>query len=115
MKRKILILIFTFIIVFFYLHLKVSLSVEIYKLTSLYELYNKLVDKRDALLYNLAQKTNLGRLNQWAENNRFTLPEKEKLIVVDLRKKQKIFVEVKKKSKRKFTKFFEREVFAQEE
>ena len=113
MKRKILILVFLFIMSFLYLHLKISLSVAVYKLTHLYELYNKLIDKRDALLYNLAQKTNLKSLNQWAENNHFTLPKKEKLIVVDLRKKEKTFVEVKKRPK-KIATFFEKEVFAQE-
>jgi len=114
MKRKILILVFLFIMSFLYLHLKISLSVAIYKLTHLYELHNKLIDKRDALLYNLAQKTNLKSLNRWAENNHFTLPEKEKLIIVELGKKEKVFVKAKKKTKGTTT-FFEKEVFAQEE
>ncbi len=114
MKRKILILVFLFIMSFFYLHLKISLSIAVYKLTHLYKLYNKLIDKRDTLLYNLAQKTNLKSLNQWAENNHFTLPEREKLIIVELRKKEKTFVDAKKKPKETTT-FFGKEVFAQEE
>ena len=96
---------------FLYLHLKISLSVAIYKLTHLYELHNKLIDKRDALLYNLTQRTNLKIINQWAENNQFVLPSQKSLIVFNREEKSEEIRSVK--NYRTFHLFGGREVFAQ--
>ncbi|OQX81214.1 MAG: hypothetical protein B6D56_02945 [Candidatus Omnitrophica bacterium 4484_70.1] len=111
MRNKIILFIFLFIVTFFYLHLKVSLNVERYKLTSSYRLYNKLIDKRDALLYNLTQRTNLKIINQWAENNRFVMPSQKNLIVFNREEKPEEIRSVK--SYRTFHLFEGGEVFAQ--
>jgi len=111
MKNKVILLIFLFIIAFFYLHLKISLNVERYKLTSSYRVYNKLIDKRDALLYNLTQRTNLKVINQWAENNRFVMPSQKSLIVFRRKEKPEEIRSVK--TYRTFHLFGGGEVFAQ--
>ncbi len=96
MRRIILFFIIVFFLVFFYIHQKVSLNIEFYKLTSNYKLYNELVDKRDVLRYNLTQKLNLERVNQWVKNNRLVLPNEEKVLVFNLEKKTPLKTEAKR-------------------
>jgi hypothetical protein len=79
MRRPITYLVAVFILSLIYLHQKIALHIEAYRLSNHYKIYNDLVDKRDALLYNFYKSTSLEKVNLWAESNRFQPPQKERV------------------------------------
>jgi hypothetical protein len=85
MRRLITYLIVIFTLSLIYLHQKVTLYIEAYQLSNNYRIYNELVDKRDALLYNFCKRTSLEKVNLWAESNRFR--PVEKVIALSMRPK----------------------------
>lgn len=88
MRRPIIIICSLFILSFIYLHQKISLSIEAYRLSSNWKVYNELVAKRDALLYNFCEQVPLDKLNLWAESNSLKLAKKENILALDVREEE---------------------------
>lgn len=59
-----------------------------YKLNENHSMLNKLVDERDYFLYNFTREISLDRLSEWAENNDFSPPEKEKVLALNLKERK---------------------------
>lgn len=74
--------IFVFIPTFLYLHLKVQMYVEGYRLSNNYSNYNNLLDERDSLMYRFAKEVSLSRINEWAQDQDFSLVDKERVFVL---------------------------------
>ncbi len=91
MKRGIICLIGIFTFLLLYLHQKISLYIEAYRLAKNYKIYNELVAKRDALMYNFYSKTSLEKLNQWAEIHQFIIPEEEKVLAYRIKKAESAY------------------------
>ena len=77
-----------FVLTFIYLHQKTQIYVYAYKLNDSHTALNKLVDERDYFLYNFTKEISLDKLSEWAENNDFSPPEKEKVLALNLRKEK---------------------------
>lgn len=75
-----------FTAVFVRLHQKVQIYVEAYSLSKNYHIYNNLADKRDYLSYSFDKKISVARLSQWAEDNKFSLVGKDKILALNLRR-----------------------------
>ncbi len=80
MKRLIIAILSVFILSFLYLHQKISLSRESYKLSRNWRVYNELVAKRDALLYNFSREVSLNKINIWAKNNLLKSAKRESVL-----------------------------------
>ena len=74
--------IFVFIPTFLYLHLKVQMYVEGYRLSNNYSSYNDLLDERDSLMHCFAKEVSLARVNEWAQDQDFSLVDKERIFVL---------------------------------
>lgn len=84
-KMPVIFMGFIFILSFFYLHQKVQIYVQAYQLSSNYQGYNELVDKKDYLMYNFAKSISFAKVNHWAENNGFQPVEKKRTLALNLR------------------------------
>ena len=85
MRRIIAYFLVLFIFSLGYLHQKLGLYIEAYKLSGNHKVYNDFVDKRDALMYNLCNKTSLEKVNLWVKNNKFKLAGKEKILAFNIK------------------------------
>jgi len=74
--------VFLFIFALSYLHQKVQIYVEAYLLSTNYDRYNELVDKRDYLMYNFSREVSLGRVNQWVSLEEFSPVDSERMLVL---------------------------------
>lgn len=88
MIKKILLIFVLFLILLSYLHQKVSIFTEAYKLGENYQRYNKLVDRRDDLLYNFSEKVTLEKINCWAESNGFQLAKRDTVLTLNINNNQ---------------------------
>ncbi len=84
MVRKIISLIFLFFLFFVYLHQRINIYVEAYKLNDAKNTLNKLVDKRDSLLYNFSQRVSLAKINEWVEANGFKFVKEDKILALNI-------------------------------
>lgn len=89
MGRKIFIVLVCFGLSFVYLHQKINIYVEAYKIDKNYKEYNKLVDLKDFLLYNLFQKVSLVELNSWVEKKEFQFAKEDRLVALVLNEYKK--------------------------
>ncbi len=67
-----------------YLHQRINIYVEAYKLNDTKYRLNKLVDKRDSLLYNFSQKVSLAKINGWAEANGFKFVREDRVLALNI-------------------------------
>lgn len=84
-KSPVFIIMIVFIAAFVYLNQKIHIYVQAYKLSKAYSCYNNLSDKRDYLIAALAPKISVSKVNQWAQNNKFSPVEKERVLALNLR------------------------------
>jgi hypothetical protein len=75
---------------FVYLHQKIGIYVEAYRLSNNRRLYNELVDKKDYLMYNFTKEISIAKVNQWAQNENFTLVSKDQVVAMDLRGRESV-------------------------
>ena len=87
-NKSFILVVVIFIFALVYLHQKVLISVETYQLSSNYQTYNELVDKRDFMMYNFIQKVSLPKVNKWAETNDFLPIEKGRLLALNIKREQ---------------------------
>ncbi|MBU1121597.1 MAG: hypothetical protein KKF54_02725 [Candidatus Omnitrophica bacterium] len=70
---------------FLYLHQKVGVYVHAYKLSQNSQKYNELIDKKDYLMYNFAKSISLVKVNQWAQDNDFSVVDKQRKLALNLK------------------------------
>jgi len=73
-----------FLTALLYLHQKVQLYVEAYRLSSAFNYHKELIDKRDYLMYNFAEKATLAKVNQWASLKAFTPIDKNRIMALSI-------------------------------
>ncbi len=84
MVKKLVFMVVVFMVLLVYLHQKVAIYDEAYKLNDLYSCLNKLVETRDALLYNFSKKVSLAKINSWSDANGLTVAEGDKILAFDI-------------------------------
>jgi len=89
MKKTIMFLLVVFAFALLYVHLKVLVYVEAYQINDQCTTLNKLVDARDDLVYNFSKKTRICTVAGWAQENNFSLPDNEKVVVLNIEKERK--------------------------
>ncbi|MBU0693211.1 MAG: hypothetical protein KKC11_00860 [Candidatus Omnitrophica bacterium] len=85
-----ILVVFVFLSAFFYLHQKVLYYAEGYQLTKSYHRFDKLLDKRDSLMYNFQKKVSLSKINQWTKDNGFVFTGKEIKLALNLKKEESL-------------------------
>jgi len=88
MIKKIGILILLFFISFFYLRQKINIYVEGYRLNDAQKVFDKLVDRRDALLYNFSQKVSLAKINGWIEAKGFDFAKEDRILAFNISREE---------------------------
>lgn len=84
MVKKTIFISLLFFISLIYLNQKVAIYIEAYKLNTLYQHYNKLVNIRDTLLYNFSQKTSLPKINSWLAVNNFRFADADRVVALNV-------------------------------
>ncbi|MBD3246465.1 MAG: hypothetical protein GF333_05580 [Candidatus Omnitrophica bacterium] len=86
--KKCMVLGVLFVLSLVYLHQKVLIFVEAYHLSARRRQLNELVDRKDALVYNLSQETHLAKINEWSESHDFKFAERERIVALDIEKQE---------------------------
>jgi len=89
MKKIISCVLVVFFLTLTYLHQRVLIYVEAYRIEDNYRQYNKFIDVRDEVVYNLSTCVSIDKVNAWAQDNNFHFPDKEKVFVLNREEKQK--------------------------
>jgi len=86
MRKALSFIIILFVFSLAYLHQKVNIYIEAYQLTANYGQHNDLLAKRDNLMCAFSKEVSLARINQWAQDQKFSTLNSEKVIALDTKK-----------------------------
>jgi len=86
MRKVLSFIIILFIFSLTYLHQKINIYVEAYRLTANYSQHNDLLAERDSLMCVFSKEVSLAKVNQWAQSQKFSTLNREKVIALETKK-----------------------------
>jgi len=80
MVKKTIFMFLIFLAGLMYINQRVNIYIEAYKLNTSCHKCDKLIDVRDALLYNFSKRVSLAKINSWVEANNFHLAQGNQIL-----------------------------------
>jgi len=80
--KQVFLIFAVFLAVLFFLHQKIDYFIQAYELSEENREFTLLKDRKDSLLYNVAQKTAISKINGWRAENEFDVVMNDRISVL---------------------------------